>query len=377
MSNGVSGSGALLRLLTTVFLPVVAYTPGVTAAQSPAVVVGKVTAETGMALMGADVAIDGTQLRATTDDRGEFRLPGVPAGIVELRARRLGFRPDALRINVPAYGTETVSIMLAVAAQDLQPVLVRGQSIKYTGRLAGYYERLERRISGVFITREQIERERPRTLNQLLQRTPGITTLRQRDGSVGIRMRDRTCSPLVWLDGSALPTGQVDLDTFEPSTLEGIELYLGSTGAPPRYSWSRDLSNCGTILLWTRGSDMDVPHQTISSATEIEEMVASLSVFTADQVDRKVALDSAKPFDIPYPPSLFAAHTRGNVVAEFVVNTEGRVEPGTLGIISSTHPLFSDAVRRAVAAAVFTPALRAGKPVRQLVHQPFEFAAVK
>jgi outer membrane biosynthesis protein TonB len=53
------------------------------------------------------------------------------------------------------------------------------------------------------------------------------------------------------------------------------------------------------------------------------------------------------------------------------------VEPGTLGIISSSHPLFADAVRRAVAVAVFTPALRAGKPVRQLVHQPFEFTAVK
>ena len=232
-------------------------------------------------------------------------------------------------------------------------------------------------MSGVFITREQIERERPRTLNQLLQRTPGITTLRMRDGSIGVRMRDRTCSPLVWLDGSALPTGSVDLDTFEPSTLEGIELYLGSTGAPPRYSWSRDLSNCGTILLWTRGSDTDVPHQSINSPTEIEAMVASLSVFTADQVDRKVALDSAKPLDIPYPPSLFAAHTRGNVVAEFVVDAQGRVEPGTLGIISSSHPLFADAVRRAVAAAVFSPALKAGKPVRQLVHQPFEFTAAR
>jgi TonB family protein len=377
MSHSVSGSGILFGLLATALLPVDAITPSVAFAQSPAIVVGKVTAETGMALTGADVAIDGTQFRATTDDRGEFRLPGVPAGTFEVRARRLGFRPDAVRVNVPASGTESVNISLAVAAQDLQPVFVRGQSIKYTGRLAGYYERLERRMSGVFITREQIEREHPRTLNQLLQRTPGITTLRQRDGSVGVRMRDRTCSPLVWLDGTALPTGQVDLDTFEPSTLEGIELYLGSTGAPLRYSWSRDLSNCGTILLWTRGSDTDVPHQTINSPTEIEAMVASLSVFTADQVDRKVALDAAKPLEIPYPPSLFAAHTRGNVVAEFVVDSAGRVEPGTLGIVSSTHPLFSDAVRRAVSAAVFMPALRAGKPVRQLVHQPFEFTAVK
>lgn len=330
-----------------------------------------------MALIGVEVAVEGTQLRATTNDRGEFRLPGVPPGTIELRARRLGFRPNAVRIIVPESGTETVSLKLAVAAQELQPVVVRGRAVTYTGRLAGYYERLERRTSGVFITREQIERDNSRSLNQLLQRVPGITTLRQRDGSTGVRIRDRTCAPLIWLDGSALPTGHVDLDTFEPSTLEGIEIYLGSTAAPARYSWSRDLSNCGTILLWTRGSDTDVPHETISSPTEIEALVASLSVFTADQVDRPAALDSAKPLVIPYPPSLFAAHTRGTVVAEFVVDVDGQVEPGTLGIVSSTHPLFTDAVRRAVAGAIFTPALRAGKPVRQLVHQPFEFTGVK
>jgi TonB family protein len=346
-------------------------------AQSPASIVGRVTAETGIGLMGADVAVSGTQLRATTDDHGEFRLPGVPAGTIEVRARRLGFRPDAVTLVVPQSGTESVNIKLAVATQELQTVMVRGQSVKYTGRLAGYYDRLERRTGGVFITRDMIERDNPRTLNQLLQRTPGITTFRQRDGSVGMRMRDRSCAPLVWLDGSALPTGQVDLDTFEPSTLEGIELYLGSTGAPARYSWSRDLSNCGTILLWTRGSDTDVPHRQVSSPTEIEALVASLAVFTADQVDRPATLDPAKPLVIPYPPSLFAAHTRGTVVAEFIVDTMGNVERNTFGIVASTHPLFADAVRTAVLAASFSPALKQGKAVRQLVHQPFEFTDQK
>jgi TonB family protein len=94
-------------------------------------------------------------------------------------------------------------------------------------------------------------------------------------------------------------------------------------------------------------------------------------------VDRKVVLDSAKPLEIPYPPSLFAAHTRGTVVAEFVVDGDGRVEKETFGIVSSTHPLFTDAVRRAVAGARFTPALKGGRTVRQLVHQPFEFTGVK
>lgn len=356
---------------------VIAFTPKILPGQSPATVVGRVTAEAGMALLGADVAVDGTLLRTTTNERGEFRIAGVPAGNFELRARRLGFRPEAIALSVPQSGTETVSITLAVATQELQPVLVRGQSIKYTGRLAGYYERLERRTSGVFITREEIEKDNPRTLNQLLQRTPGITTFRQRDGSVGLRMRDRTCAPLVWLDGSALPTGQVDLDTFQPNTLEGIELYLGSTTAPVRYSWSRDLSNCGTILLWTRGSENDIPHQTFSSPSQIEALVASLSVFTADQVEQPAAPDSANPIEIPYPPSLFASHMVGTVIAEFVVDTAGHVEPGTIGIVSSPHPLFSAAVRQALGKAIFRPAMKGSRPVRQLVHQPFEFTGLK
>ena len=344
-------------------------------AQSVAVVAGRVTGETGFAVRGADVALDGTAFHATTDDNGEFRLDGVPAGNFTVRARRLGFRPEELHLTVPSSGIDNLSLKLSVVAQELQPVMVNARTVKFTGRLAGYYERLERRTSGVFITREEIERDHPRTLNQLLQRTPGITTSRQRDGSTGLRMRDRTCAPLVWLDGSALSTGQVDLDTFEPSTLEGIELYLGSTGAPARYSWSRDLSNCGTILLWTRGSDTEYPHETFRSPSDIESLVASLAVFTADRVDKPAVLDSTSVHAIPYPPSLYAAHVTGSVMAEFIVDVTGHVETGSFGIVSSTHPLFSDAVRRAIASAVFSPAEKAGKPVRQLVQQPFEFTA--
>jgi TonB family protein len=67
---------------------------------------------------------------------------------------------------------------------------------------------------------------------------------------------------------------------------------------------------------------------------------------------------------------------RGTVLAEFVVDAEGKVEGDTFGVISSTHPLFTAAVRSTIGKAVFTPALRGGKPVRQLVHQPFEFTGV-
>jgi TonB family protein len=333
-------------------------------AQSPATVIGTVTSETGIALLGVDVAVGDTQLKTVTDEHGAFRLSGVPAGTREVRARRLGFRPDAVQVNIGDSGTERVSLKLAVATQELQPVVVRGQAIQYTGRLAGYYERMEHGISGAFITRDQIDREHPRSVKQLLRKVPGITGIRERDGSPAERVRGTTCAPLVWLDGNAMPMGQVDLDTIDPSSLEGIEIYLSATSVPARYSWSRDMYFCGAILLWTR-------------SFESEGLIASLSVYTADQVDKAAALDSASPLVIPYPPSLYAAHTRGTVVAEFVVDGEGHVEPGTVGIISSTNPLFTDAVTRAVDGASFIPALRAGKTVRQLVQQPFEFTGAK
>jgi hypothetical protein len=71
-----------------------------------------------------------------------------------------------------------------------------------------------------------------------------------RAGQQGIRMRGRRCWPLVWLDGTPMPSGDVDLDGIPPNTIHGIELYLGSTTAPARYNINRDNNSCGTILLW-------------------------------------------------------------------------------------------------------------------------------
>jgi TonB family protein len=276
-------------------------------------------------------------------------------------------------VQIPPSGVAELSVKLPVVAENLIPITVRARKLTYTGRLAGYYERLEHRNGGVFITREQIDQDRPRTLSQLLQRVPGVTLIRLRAGSTGIRLRDRTCAPLIWLDGNALPAGEIDLDSFHPNSLQGIELYLGAVGAPFRYLMSRDMSNCGTILLWSRGGDTEFPQDLPSTAAQIEDLVASHAIFTSDQVDEAARIESGVSLEPAYPPALNAAHIDGLVIAEFVVSAAGQVEEDTFGVISSTHPLFSEAVRDAIRKATFRPALIKGTPVRQLVHQPFEF----
>jgi TonB family protein len=207
----------------------------------------------------------------------------------------------------------------------------------------------------------------------MLQRQPGVRLARGRPGPARLQMRGRECVPLVWLDGVSLSGGDVDLDAFAPTTLEGIELYLGAS-VPSRYAGVRGQSECGVILLWSRGPDTE-PKLAGRSITpeELEELIASATIYTAEQVDTAARLNQSHPLAIGYPPSLRAEHIEGRVLAEFVVDTLGRVEADRFGIVGSSDPLFSDAVRSAIRGASYTPAIRAGRRVRQLVRQPFEF----
>jgi TonB family protein len=323
----------------------------------------------GVGLSAAEVRIEGTTQRVFTDERGGFHLSigELPGRLI---VRRLGFRPDTIVVRS---GSELLQISLRPAAQRLTRVVVNASRGRYTGRLAGYYQRLERGTQGQFITRADLDREKPPQLTDMLQRQPGVHLSRGRPGPARLQMRGRECVPLVWLDGVSMSGGDVDFDAFAPTTLEGIELYLGAS-VPSRYSGVRGQSECGVILLWSRGPDTE-PKRVGRSITpeELEELIASATIYTAEQVDSVARLDQSHPPDIEYPPSLRAEKVEGTVLAEFVVDTLGRVEPDRFGIVGSTDPLFSDAVRSAIRGASYTPAIRGGRRVRQLVRQSFVF----
>jgi TonB family protein len=324
----------------------------------------------GAAVSGAEVRVMGTTARMRTEEDGTFRLRAAEGGRSTIEVRRLGFRPLSLDVGA---GAEQLQLVIASIPFTLAPLVIRAEHVRYTGRLAGYYERLAKRTQGLFITRADLDRERPPQLTDMLQRSPGVRVTRGRPGAQSIRMRGRDCRPLVWLDGAPMSSGDVDLDSFAPTTLEGIELYLGSN-VPSHFMASRGQSDCGTILLWSRGPDTEPPRATHSvSAEELEGLIASFGVYTSDQVDSVAVRVGPEGWRVPYPPSLQAAGVRGSVAAEFVVDTLGRVEPSRLGIVSSTDRFFSAAVAGALPAAQFRPAVRRGRRVRQLVRQTFEF----
>ncbi len=65
------------------------------------------------------------------------------------------------------------------------------------------------------------------------------------------------------------------------------------------------------------------------------------------------------------------------MLAQFVVDTAGRVEMGSFKVLKSSHELFTSAVKTSLQNAKYLPAEVGGKKVKQLVQQPFQFQLTK
>jgi protein TonB len=91
-------------------------------------------------------------------------------------------------------------------------------------------------------------------------------------------------------------------------------------------------------------------------------------------VETPATIDTLNPVAPIYPDSMLRASVAGRVLVEFVVDAAGVPEMPTFAVVLSTHAMFTEAVRRAVASARFIPAVRDGKAVRQRVQLPLAFA---
>ena len=74
-----------------------------------------------------------------------------------------------------------------------------------------------------------------------------------------------------------------------------------------------------------------------------------------------------------YPPLLRNAGIQGQVVLEAVIDTSGRVEPGSIRTVVSSNALFDAAAITSLRQTLFRPARVNGRAVRVLIRIPFNF----
>ncbi len=76
---------------------------------------------------------------------------------------------------------------------------------------------------------------------------------------------------------------------------------------------------------------------------------------------------------VAFPEALRSSGVGGDVQAQFVVDTLGRVETGSFKVLKASNDLFGSAVRSHLPRMRFYPAEVGGRKVRQLVQQNFVF----
>lgn len=334
-------------------------------------IAGTVRDSSGIGINGARVSVTGTALTAESDNRGAFVLRGVPPGPASIHVRRLGFGPTATDVVVTSGTTTRVNLMVSAVAHALNAVVVSAKRPRhYEGYLAGFYERRDLGF-GRFITGDEIAKRAPLRITDMLRMVPGLRISTNYPGESHVRIRGNNCWPSVWIDGASANTAEFDLDWVTPSDISGIEIYSSIATVPPEFVDPLGPRLCGTIVVWTRQGEPR-KKKTLSAA-QLADLVTSLKVYTADQVDVPARADSSAPATPLYPDAFYKERVPGRVLAEFVVDTAGRTEPETIGIVSSTDPQFAVSVVRALAEARFVPAQLGGRPVRQIVQQPFTF----
>lgn len=231
---------------------ILAALPGVPlAAQEvlPGRIVGRVVdQDKGTPVEGAELRIRGTGLLRVSDRLGKFEFEAVPVGARVLEVSHLSYRVRTDSLQVLPQRTLEVTVMLSPDPLLLEPLVVSVRSKVLEA--SGFYLRREQGLSGVLLTREQIQERNPARFTDLFVSIPGVR-LAHRDGVGGSAvvfprgnlMDGETCFPDVWVDG--IITTIVDLDQFNPDQVEGLEVYQGA-GTPLRYN-----SPCGAILIWT------------------------------------------------------------------------------------------------------------------------------
>jgi TonB family protein len=329
------------------------------AAGTGGVLTGVVRDSLGSAVAGARISAGSTVV--ITDSSGAFTMRGLTPGALTLTVRRLGFEPLSSLI-ILADAPLSVDLRVRPVGRLLPAVRVRARSEPYESRLAGFNARRAKKL-GYYITRDEIEKRNDFSMTAALRRIPGVQPYTMR-GALGrtVRLPGSACPPLVFVDGFPASLGSFDLDMIDLAGVEGVEVFAGPYGS----------ESCGVIAIWSLPFRRRRVADTRATTQDVAAQVDQGLVYLSDRVDvqAQFVASSAEP---AYPDSLLRTLTAGRVVAQFVVDTAGRIESGSVTIVSSTNAKFAAAVRDVLPSARFEPARRQGRVVRELISLPFEF----
>jgi hypothetical protein len=222
-------------------------------AQDPtAAVSGRVVDSQSQApIVGAQVAILGTNRLANSDSSGRFSHARLKAGPYVLQIRAPGYQARAWVLRVGQGEIVSQDFELSPVAYLLPPVTREATPGMMAGRLRDF-ERRRAAGRGVFITEEEIRRTEAVTLGDLLRTSAGVRVICNSAGCTAqmTRAANAQCRPDFFVDGlSANFSTNANLPTVG---IVAVEVYRSGSEAPVEFL--RADTDCGAIVIWTRSA---------------------------------------------------------------------------------------------------------------------------
>src|SRR5690606_29173098 len=197
------------------------------AVRQPALVInvrGMVSDTTGLPLPGVSVQVKGSQMGTVTDLNGRYLLESIPEE-ANLVFSLIGYK----RVEIPVNGREQIDIVLKEDRADLEEVVVVGYGTMQKKDLTGAITQLKP---------DKIADENPRTVQDILRGTPGLTigldASAKNGGSINIRGQRSVYtaaghnSPLLILDGMIF---YGELSEINPDDIEQIDILKDASAA--------------------------------------------------------------------------------------------------------------------------------------------------
>lgn len=194
-----------------------------------------------------------------TDTNGEFGHFVRRHGVYLLHVTRAGYRETTSpRLPLGEHGIIRVELRLHTDVVLLAPLEVVARSHRNgSAVLDNFRARMESGM-GTFVTRADIERQRPTLVTDVLATLPGVR-LENAGGSGTRRMvfMRSGCPAQIYVDGFHInrtmgpgDSGLTVDDVISPGSVEGIEVYRGLATIPAEFLSSS--SSCGVVAIWTR-----------------------------------------------------------------------------------------------------------------------------
>ena len=268
-------------------------------AQDTGGVSGVVRSPQGDPVEGVEILVQGAPLKTLSAGDGQFILRGLPLGRQVLVFRRIGYRPEALAVEVTTVASPLGPVVMEPGAFKLPDIIVSARYAKparyaNTIKYDDFYRR--RKIGGgIFLDRDLVDQRFVGNTSQMFVGMSGVHVDVQPPG-VGSKLWFSRCNESppaigVWVDGvrqlppwgigsgyglgagrgrqGATPgaAGAISdqgasrasdlrsrfveevINSVSPADIEAIEVYKGPSGLPGEFNQG---DNCGAIVIWTK-----------------------------------------------------------------------------------------------------------------------------